>query len=270
MHWQEKGWRIPKRGEVVKDENNVKGIVTEANGILDKKMLWVNDVKGVELHSNSPAELFTIVSIEETRAFHLEMLCLKGYFPGAYCTPTTSDIPLQIVSIEHLMWNAQKIVLRDMRRYDLTTIEVNRTQVLKTSTDSVNPCAIFDQTDSTLEWKIAFQLEHHEAKGGFNVGSPMSFSTEEEARFEIKRIYCRLKARRIASVMNGDWKNETGWFVIARDHPILGYQIRLEKSIEMIGAPCYFKDALTAAIGSSYMTTEEWFLANSVSRDKPF
>ena len=44
--WREKEWKLPRKGEVVKDPDGNLGWVLRSEGTLTKRILWIENVKG--------------------------------------------------------------------------------------------------------------------------------------------------------------------------------------------------------------------------------
>ena len=98
--WREPEWRIPRKGEVVKDPDGNLGRVFRTEGTLQKRFLWIKDEKDTEIYSGEPAELFKITDSSTASNFQLRRYRLKGYSPGALCSyKGNMKIPLEILEM---------------------------------------------------------------------------------------------------------------------------------------------------------------------------
>ena len=100
-----------------------------------------------------------------------------------------------------------------------------------------------------------------------NSGSPWEFSNKEDALQEVEIWKSRLRIRRIASVINADWKIQfPAWTIesIKKDNKIL---TRVKQVDSFNGSPCYFKTALLAANAINLVPEIDWYNSLILSQD---
>ena len=118
--WREQEWRIPRKNEVVKDQEGVLGRVLYSDGTLTKRKLWISDEKGTEIYSGVEAENFVVVDVPTTSDFQHRRFNLMGYKVGSLCTfRGNENIPLQVMQMD---WSNLRykmaFCLRDLREFE--------------------------------------------------------------------------------------------------------------------------------------------------------
>jgi len=271
MHWQEKSWKIPRRGEVVRDPDGFLGLVIRSEGTLKQRNLWVTDIKGEEMASGEDATLFTLVSLEEAEEFHHKRLDFLGYRPGNICLfKKDTDAPLEIIAMK---WNfiryRMTFYLKDLKSFSedpLVTENISNLSIPKWDFPPIE--TIFHTSDSGLKYRIEVKLlEKLNPLGWTNTGSPWEFKVEEDAINEINNWKARLKIRRISSVINGDWKIDLPSWTIEATRFNDRVLTRVKRVESFNGSPGYFRTGYHAAHAMKFLSPEEWLSALSFSQD---
>ncbi len=270
--WGEKEQRLPRRLEVVKNIDGSIGIVSKLSGTLLNKNLWVCNEYGEEIFSDETAENFILVDQDEAFKFQTRRFEILGYKVGNLCSYKGNlDIPLEILQMNwNFVSNRMTFCLRDFRFFD--------SQIMKTSDETLIPVfdlgfppveAIFSQNDSGLKYRLQINLIETVKDGWATCGSPWEFNTEEDALKEIEAWKSRLKIRRVASVLNADWKIEFPcWSIEAVSYPEKKFRVIQVHSFN--GASGYFKTALHATLAIKMIPEDDWISALSHSQDTLF
>lgn len=271
--WREKEWRIPRKGEVVRDHDGNLGIVTGSLGTLTKRKLWVSNVNDTEIHTEEDAELFNVVGLDVAKNFHIQRLDKKGFREGSLCMfKNSTEIPLEVIHIE---WNAARAIpilwLQDLRSYDDNILKTDNIESLSPFDLNFPPIdAIFSLEDSGLKWRLEINLVEVERPGWAGSGSPWEFSSKESALEEVENWKARLKIRRVSSVINSSWKIKFPCWtieILEKDDKILS-KVKLIDSYS--GFPAYFSTALHAATALKLLPLETWKRAFISSQDPLF
>jgi hypothetical protein len=268
--WLQNEWKIPRRGEVVRDPDGVLGRVLRSEGTFTKRFIWVLNIDGEEMYAREPAEMFQRVDIDTERKFQLERYSKIGYREGALCSFNKKpNVPLEILQME---WNPVRykmtFCLRNLREFE--------SEVLKTEEEELIPLfdenfpsleGIFSAHESGLKYRIELGLSKPSRDGWGNNGSAWEFSTEEDAIAEMECWKSRLKIRRVASVLGADWKVVLPCWTIeaVKREDIVFTRVVEVKSFN--GSPGYFKSALHAALAMKMLPGEEWLKALFSSQD---
>lgn len=268
--WREKEWRIPRKGEVVKDTEGTLGIVTRTEGTLVKRNLWVSNVSGTEMYTDSPAELFNLADLHTSKQFHIDRLKLKGFHEGCICQfKDKDDIPLELIHIE---WNSLYVTpclwLKDLRSFEESIFKTEDENTLSPFDSSFPPLeTILSNIDSGLKYRIDLKLIEVQKPGWSSCGSIWEFKEQESAINEIECWKSRLKIRRVASVINANWSIKFPcWSIdISQD---LNFRV---KKIESFNGSCaYFPSALHAAIALKNVPKSDWEKSFYTSQDSLF
>ena len=268
--WREQEWRLPRKNEVVKDQEGVLGRVLHSEGTLTKRKLWVLDEKGTEIYSGVEAENFIVVDVPTTSDFQHRRFNLIGYKVGSLCTfRGNENIPLQVMQMD---WSNLRykmaFCLRDLREFE--------SEIMLTEDEDIIPIIdynlpdltnIFTTQDSGLKYRIEVNLAIKDNDNWMNSGSPWEFSNKEDALQEVEIWKSRLRIRRIASVINADWKIQfPAWTIetIKKDDKIL---TRVCSVDSFNGSPCYFKTALLAANAINLVPEIDWYNSLILSQD---
>lgn len=270
--WREKEWRIPRKGEVVKDAYGNLGIVTKSQGTFTKRNLYVSNVNGTEIYTNEPAESFFVVELDVAKKFHIERLSLKGFKEGALCTLVGKDIPLEIIHIE---WNPVRAIpilwLKDLRKFEDNIFKTDNETILSIFDLNFPPIeAIFSSYDSGLKWRLEVNLIEVDRPGWTNVGSPWEFKQKQDALNEVENWKSRLKVRRVSSVINSNWKISFPCWTVDSFFNEQKFLLRVKKIESSIGFPCYFPTALHAATALKMIPKEDWQKVFISSQDPLF
>ena len=256
--WSEKEWRNPKRGEVVRDEDGNLGVVTLTQGDLNKRRLWVSNVSGTEIHTGAESEKFDLVDRHVTRKFHLERMSIKGLKEGALCSFNGNlDVPLEIMAIE---WNGIKDIplfcLRDMREVVDNIFKTYDENLIKVFDLNLPPLeGMFSKEDSGLKWRLQVDLVEVQNPGWSGCGSPWEFRRKEDALTELENWRSRLLIRRVASVINSDWKIQFPCWSIEMMNES---SFRIKRVDALVALPVYFPSALHAATAIKLVPVEHW------------
>ena len=263
---------MPRKGEVVKDHDGNLGIVTGSLGSLTKRRLWVSSISGTEIYSDEEAELFWVVSLDESKQFNLERLALKGLKTGALCSYNgNTDVPLEIVYIE---WNGLRDIplfwLKDLRKFTDNILKTDNETLITAFDLNIPPLeSIISTDDSSLKWRLQINLIEVERPGWSGSGSVWEFKEKEYALNEIENWKSRLMIRRVASVINSNWDIQFPcWTIeVLEENDTILYRI---KSIDTFtGVPAYFPTALHAATALKLLPIDTWKRAFITSHD-PF
>ena len=270
--WREKEWKLPRKGDVVKDPDGNLGRVLRSEGTLTKRNLWIVDVKGTEIYSGEPAEMFQVVDNSIASDFHEERYKLKGFKVGALCSyRQDSNIPLEILQVD---WNFLRdkmvICLKDLREFDGQVMKTENDSNLEPFLQEYPPLEeIVSAENSGLKWRIEVFLAEKENEEWVNCGSPWEFFKKEDALLEIEKWKARLLIRRVASVLSSHWKiSFPCWTVetIIQDGKIL---TRVKKIEASSGAPGYFETSMHASLAMKMISPEIWIKAYDFTQDGP-
>lgn len=268
--WLQHEWRIPRKGEVVKDPDGNLGRVLRSEGTFTRRILWVLDVNGEEMYAGEPAEMFQLVDIHTESKFQIDRYNVQGYRIGAVCGfKKKSNTPLEIVQMD---WNSVRykmtFCLRNLREFDSQILKTENENLIPIFNENFPPIeGIFSTQDSGLKYRIEVGLSEPIRNGWTNSGSPWEFFTKEDAIAEMECWKSRLKIRRIASVLGADWKILFPcWTVEAKK--IEGEIFTRVVMIDSFnGSPGYFKSALHAALALKMLTKEDWLNSLFSSQD---
>jgi hypothetical protein len=264
-NWREREWRMPRKGDVVKDHEGNLGAVVKTTGSLTKRTVCVINYDETEVWTDEPAELFFPLDSEEAKQFHIERLKRKGLDIGSLCSfEDDVDVPLQIVHIE---WSALRDVplfwLRDLRKYEDNILKTPKENLIKPFSLNIPPVdVIFSTNESGLKYRLNINLIEKSVNGWAGSGSPWEFSTKEKAYKEVDIWKSRLRIRRFASVINANWElNFPCWTIVSN-----GKQFKLVPVSSYIGSPAYFPSALHAAT-CLISIPQDWESALSITYD---
>lgn len=271
-NWREKTWRIPRKGEVVRDNDGNLGIVTRSSGTLIKRQLWISNVNGTEIYTEEEAEHFYIVDLDIAKKFHLERLSIKGFKEGTICRLNDNDdVPLELIYIE---WNAVRQIpilwLKDLREFEDNILKTDNESIISQfNLNMPSIDAIFSTEDSGLKWRLQVNLIEVDRSGWAGSGSPWEFSSKESALEEVENWKARLKIRRVASVVNSNWKVQFPcWTVELLEKDIM--LARVKPVTVYSGAPVYFPTAAHAATALKMLSIEDWQKSFVSSHDPLF
>lgn len=266
--WREREWRIPRRGDIVRDHDGNLGLVISSTGTLTKRTISVTDVNGTETHTNEEAEAFFVINLDESKKFHIQRLEHKGLHIGALCSFNGNyDVPLEIIDIE---WSALRgtpmFWLKDLREFNDNILKTPKERLIRAFSLNMPPVeTIFSIHESNLKWRLDIGLVEKNREGWAGSGSPWEFSTKEKAYKEVGSWKSRLKIRRYASVINANWEIEFPcWTVVSN-----GEDFKLEQVAHFIGSPAYFSTALHAATCYKAIPND-WKEALTASQDPLF
>lgn len=269
--WREKEWRIPRRGEIVRDHDGNLGRVSHTKGTLRERKIWVENVNGTEIHSEVDSEDFQIVSLEETADFQLRRYELLGYRIGTICTfKGDSAVPLEIVQMN---WNhvryAMTFCLKDLRKFNSEIMRTDSESSIPLFPEEIVPVeTIFSNSDSGLKWRLEVNLVEKNRDGWASCGSPWEFLTKEDALAEVESWRSRLKIRRVSSVLAGDWSVKFpcwGVDAVMIDN-IIFTRVKLLESLN--GSPGYFRTAIHAARAMQIVPKSDWLNSLACNQDR--
>lgn len=271
--WREQEWRIPRRGEVVRDSDGNLGRVTRSEGTLQKRRLWISDEKGTEIYSGEDAENFSLVDTKISSDFQHRRYNLMGYEVGKLCSYKGNlNVPLEILQMD---WNPVRykmtICLRDLREFDGEIMKTEERELIPPFDMGFPPIeTIFSSTDSGLKYRLDVNLIEKNREGWAPVGSPWEFNSMEDALKEVEAWKARLTIRRVASVLNADWKIEFPCWTVEAKQSDEKTVLRVREIQHMNGSPGYFKTALHAALASKLVFPETWKISLLGSQDSFF
>lgn len=267
--WLEKEWRLPRKNDVVADENLVLGSVTRIEGSLDQKFIWVENSDGSEIHAEAPVALFEVVDIQVAKTFYLEKFKKQGYHKGAICTfRENENMPLEIVELDWSTLNfTLSIYLKSLVHFNGDVFVTRKPEKLKVfELYYPSPEAIFSALDSGLKWRLEVNLVEKEREAWGNVGSPWEFMNKEDALAEVESWKERLKIRRVMSVVNAGWKPQLPCWTIETEMD----RLRIKKVETFLGSPGYFPTAIHAAFAMKMLSIDTWKKALFFSQDDIF
>ena len=264
--WVEKEWRVPRRGEVVMSEDYVIGRVINVHGTIGAKLLDIENIEGVEIFTNVPADTFNLVGAKQSRDFQYARVAKLGLVKGAICTLSNDlNVPLEIIETRWIEWNLKlEIWVRDLRSYEDNIFHAKNEHSLTPFNLNLPPKEVlFSTIDSNLKWRIQVFLEEKESLGWAPTGDQWSFGDRDDALDEIDAWNAKLKIRRIASLINNTWKpkfnkNEIAYTIemmLKDSQP----QARIIAIKSYTGAPAYFPTPCHAALALNYLGIQEWF-----------
>jgi hypothetical protein len=268
--WREQEWRIPRKGEVVRDSDGNLGRVLRSEGTLLKRKLWIADEKGTEIYSEEDAENFQLVDAPTTHDFQLRRYELMGYRVGRICSyKGNTNIPLEILQLD---WNPVRykmtVCLKDCREFRSEIMKTEeRTLIIPFGEDFPPVETIFSATDSGLKYRVEVNLVEKDREGWAGVGSPWEFFTSEDALNEVENWKARLMIRRVASVLNSEWKIQFPCWTIDAIHDNGEFLTRVKEVNSLNGSPGYFRTALHAALATTMIKPEIWSRALCSSQD---
>lgn len=269
--WREPEWKLPRKGDVVKDLDGRLGLVTRTEGPLNKKNLWISDEKGTEIYSEEPSEQFQTVENVVADVFHKTRYKLMGFEIGALCSYKDTDIPLEILQMDwSFLRDKMTFCLRDLRDFKGEIMKTENLENLKLFSHEYPPLEqIFSTHETGTKYRIQVSLVEKESVSWSNCGSPWEFFEKEAAISEVERWKEFLKIRRVASVLSSHWKVEFPcWIVEAtvEDGEIL---TRVRKTSSATGAPGYFQTSLHASLAMKMLPPSTWQAAYNLSQDGP-
>jgi hypothetical protein len=270
--WREKEWKLPRKGDVVKDPDGNLGRVLRSEGTLTKRNLWIVDLKDCEIYSNEPAEMFEVVDNIIASDFHKERYGLKGFKVGALCSyKQDSDIPLEILQLDWSFLRDKMILcLRDLREFNGVVMKTENDYNLEPFNQEYPPLdEIYSIENSGLKWRLDVFLAEKENEGWANCGSPWEFFSKEDAIKEVERWKARLSIRRVASVLSSHWKVSFPCWTVEAIIVENEIQTRVKKINASSGAPGYFQTALHASTAMKMISLETWLKAYDFSQDGP-
>lgn len=263
--WKLKEWRIPKRGEVVKDPDGILGFVVRSEGTFVKRKVWIENIHGTLIHSGEEAECFELIDYGLAIEFHKERYRLKGFSIGVICNyKNDQNLPLEIIQ---MTWNQLRFnmtfVLKDLKTGETFKTE-DETLLTIFENDFLKKENIFKDTESGLKYKLTVNLHETSNTGWTNCGSPWEFNDKDSAILEVNNWKSRLKIRRVASALNLDWKiSFPCWTIVIQDDTL-----KIVTIDSMNGAPGYFKTATLAALAIKMLEIDD--LKNALSSGQDF
>ena len=272
MSWKEKEWKIPRKGEVVKDIDGNLGIISKTQGVLDDRIMWVEDSKGTEIYSGEPSGQFEKVELDIASKFYIEKFEHMGFKPGVLCSyKGDKNIPLEILQLE---WNFLRykmtICLKDLREFNSQIMKTEDYSLLEIFDENYPPIEnIVSPSPNGLGWRIELSLIEKLTPSWENSGSIWEFLKKEDALNEIESWKSRLLVRRVASVINSDWKISFPCWVIEAVEENGKIFTRVKKIDAANGNPGYFQTALHAAFAMKIIDKKDLINCFFYSQDGP-
>ena len=270
--WREKEWKLPRKGEVVKDPDGNLGWVLRSEGTLTKRILWIENVKGTEIYSGEPSEMFECVENQIASDFHKERYSLKGFHVGALCSyRNDSDIPLEILQLDWSFLRDKMIFcLKDLRNFNGEVMKTENDQNLSVFNHDYPPIEnILSDSNNGMKYRLDVFLAEKTTEGWTNTGSPWEFIKQEDAINEIDSWKSRLMIRRVSSVLSSHWKISFPCWTVEVTKIDEELFTRVKKVEASSGAPGYFQTALHAALASKMISLQTWSKAYLFSQDGP-
>ena len=270
-NWREPVWKLPRKGDVVKDHEGRIGLVLKIHGPLGGKKLWITDEKGTEIYSEEPSEYFQVVENSVAENFHKERYRIMGFRIGALCSFRDTDIPLEIVQMDwSFLRNRMIFCIKDLREYKGEIMKTDTLQNLNVFSHEYPPIEqIFSVHESGTKYRIDISLVEKEENGWSTCGSPWEFFDKESALQEIERWKDFLKIRRVASVLSSHWKIKFPCWIVESTNENGEFMTRVRKTNSATGSPGYFQTSLHAALAMKMLPPEVWYRAYNFSQDGP-
>jgi hypothetical protein len=270
--WREKDWRIPLKGELVKDKDGIVGIVTRTIGTVSKRHVWVNDIHDNEIHDGAPSEHFEILDVTELKKFQLQRLENKHNISvGTICYLYNDvNLPFKIILLEwNDLYQRPFIWLDNQKEFDQSIIKIDNIDHITPFDLNIPPIEqFFSNENSKLNWRLDINLIESTLNDGWGVnGNEWRFSSKDSAMKEFNNWSARLKIRRICSVIAGDWKPQFPCWTIEMN---TDQQFRVCEVKSFSGFPAYFKTATHAAYALSHIPNGLWLNAYDTSIDSLF
>ncbi len=269
--WREPEWKLPRKGDVVKDLDGRVGLVIRTDGPLNKKNVWIVDEKGTEIYSDEPFEQFQVVENPVADLFHRARYKLMGFEVGALCSFRDADIPLEILQMDWSFLRDKMIFcLKDLREYKGEVMKTENLENLKVFSREYPPVEqIFSAHETGTKYRIEISLAEKPGEGWSNCGSPWEFFDKESAIQEVERWREFLKIRRVASVLASHWKVEFPCWIVEATNEEGELMTRVRKTNSATGAPGYFQTSLHAALAMKMLPSDTWHKAYNFSQDGP-
>ena len=270
--WREKEWKIPRKGEVVKDPDGNLGWVLRTEGTLTERYVWVEDVKGTEIYTKVPSEIFERMDNQVSSDFHKERYMLKGYKPGAICSfRGNTEVPLLIIQLDWSFLRDRMIFcLQDMREFDGEIMKTENDENLVLMEGEYPPLEnIVRSENSGASYRLEVSLVEKTNGGWETAGSPWEFFNKEDALSEVECWKSRLIIRRVSSVLSSSWKNRFPCWTVEVQQKEDKILTRVRKVEAANGAPGYFETSLQAALASKIVPSDVWYKAFFFSQDGP-
>ena len=250
MAWEQKEWRVSHRNDIVKDPDGNIGIVTSIGGTILERTVCVSDVKGTEIYTNERSEMFDVVSLEQQKTFNIQRLEFLGYKIGTICLyQGDTSFPLLFIHIEWDSFHNKPVMcFKDLRKYNDNLLKTSDTSKVIPFDIGIPPLeTIFSTSESGLPWRLQINLVETNRTGWANSGSVWEFYKKEDALAEVESWKAKLQIRRVASIINGDWKQTFPcWTIELTDIDNESfYRVKLVEGAT--GAPAYFQSAAHAA-----------------------
>jgi len=256
--------------EVVYDPDYKLGRVSYVTNVLGSKRIWIEDEFGNEIYENQEHKHFFKAPYEETNNFHIRRLAHKGYHVGTICAYRGDvNVPLEIIQMKwENMRRKMLYILYDLRKFEHTPLRSeSETRLILPNLNLPDHDGIFTTINSGLKYRIDLQLLEVRDSDFINSGSIWEYSTQEDALRDIENIKARQKIRRVASVINADWKVSFPCWTIEIQQKDNDYQYRVIKVNTLSGYAGYFKTAYHAAYAMKILTPEDWIKSLSNSQD---
>lgn len=273
MSWKEKEWKVPRKGDVVKDLDGNIGVVSKTQGILNDRILWVEDEKFTEIYSGELSSQFTKVEVEEVSNFYMKRYELQGFKLGALCSfKGDREIPLEIIKLEwNFLRNKMIIGLKDLREFDSQIMKTENDSLLEIFEDDYPPIEnMYNSHSSNLKYRLEVNLIEKESNSWENTGSPWEFLNKQDAIDEVEAWKSRLKVRRVSSVLSSHWKISFPCWTVEAKKDISGKILTRVKRIDNPnGSPGYFETALHASLAMKLVSEKDWQNCFFFSQDGP-
>jgi hypothetical protein len=270
--WREKEWKLPRKGEVVKDPDGNIGRVLRSEGTLTKRILWIEDVKGTEIHSGEPAEMFEKIENEIASEFHLKRYDLKGYKVGAICSYRhDKDIPLEILQMDwNFLRDKMTFCLKDLRNFNGTIMKTENDSILEVFNHNYPSLQnIISDTESGLKYRINISVTEKETSGWTNTGSQWEFMNYDDVINEVESWKSRLYIRRVSSVLSSHWKISFPCWTIEATKKGEEFFTRVKKVESSSGEPGFFETSMHASLALKMINPEIWAKSYIYSQDGP-
>jgi len=269
--WREQEWKLPRRGDVIKDFDGNIALVVRVEGPINGKKLWATDEKRTEIFSEEPVSQFQIVDNKVASKFHENRYKIMGFEVGALCSYKNTEIPLEILQVEWSFFRNKMIFcLRDLREFNGEIMKTENLENLKIFSHNYPSIEqMFSVTNTGTKYRIEVSLSERQNPSWENCGSPWEFFKKEDAMKEVERWKAYLKIRRVASILSSHWKVEFPCWIVEAKNFGDKFLTRVRKTESATGSPGYFQTSLHASLAMKIISPETWYLSYNFSQDGP-
>lgn len=237
-------------------------------GDLVRRMLWVEDAAGEEIHSREEPEQFRIANKDQTREFYVRYKQRQGWQIGKVYTLRDRDYPLLLIDFEFdLVSQSMLYVFCDLNDPTAKLLKTHNEEILefveKWEEEATLSSFVADET-CRLDHEVTVSITRDPAKAaGWSVsGRSFSFESSEKANREIQCWIDRMRVRRVASVLQTAKQGTPAQVTLSSEGNL--YITSFEK---LCGQPAIFVSRTAAALALVFLGEKTWKSALGTSLD---